>query len=543
MGPPTISCSRGHARGRGYGVGGGFLRRSVWISREERDEERAFREAAERELEETKAEEQISEEVGRKRREEEMRRASANTQRPPLQNLSGRAQRKGQQAANGGGFANIYLGTLNRSRAQAKTQVVAFKVLLAAERELDDKDLENFRGALRELAIWHMLSDHPRILPLFGFSLELSRYPAMISQWMDNGSLHDYLNAAGQSLSVFDRYRILRQICSGLACLHSRSIVHSDLTCSNVLIDWNGDAFLSDFGLSTVVPPGTQGSPPTNDPKNVLLAAKLLMDSEAFNNFDTSTLQYQSSQEQGNPRFMAPELYYFDDGSDGDHSKTIFSDIYALGGIILQSLTGKMPYHDLKRINADILFRVERGELPFRREDSSVLTDDQWKLICACWSRQPTERPALPVIMQYLQHPENSFTFEVSVLPHRTDITLDALVARSAGGMKETWTSEETTCVIKVFHCLPEREKKTVLEAIRIIGIIQHQNIHPYIATIELQGPRGGSIGVMMPSILNRTLSMYLETSYIPASKKLIILVAYLIVSIRDADSPTPFIY
>ncbi|KAF7424758.1 hypothetical protein PC9H_010069 [Pleurotus ostreatus] len=336
-----------------------------------------------------------------------------NNGRSSLQDLTDHIQRQGQYPAAEGGFADIWSCLLNSSQSQTMGQVVAVKVLRMA-RLVDDNELKGLKGSQRELAIWYTLSDHPRVLPLLGFSLDFGRYPSMVCPWMENGTLHNYLNGAGKSWRLADRYHILRQICSGLAYVHSRSIVHGDLSCSNILIDDNGDARLSDFGLSAFVPLA-QASSPTSSPDDIF-SVKPALKFEVSLDAETTVSRSESSEIKGNPCFMAPELYHL--GNDSTHRKTFSSDIYAFGGVILQTLTGTMPHHDLRH-PAQIVHRLDRGEPPFQREDSMILTDDQWMLLCACWETQPFNRPSLLAIMQNLQNPEiRNYASKFPVLPH-----------------------------------------------------------------------------------------------------------------------------
>ncbi|KAG1747993.1 kinase-like domain-containing protein [Suillus paluster] len=75
----------------------------------------------------------------------------------------------------------------------------------------------------------------------------------MICPWAENGMLTGFLERQQDILSCQDRFSLLNDIVLGLQYLHSKSIVHGDLTGSNVLIYGNGRACLADFGLSTII--------------------------------------------------------------------------------------------------------------------------------------------------------------------------------------------------------------------------------------------------------------------------------------------------
>ncbi|KAF4601497.1 hypothetical protein EYR38_006151 [Pleurotus pulmonarius] len=95
----------------------------------------------------------------------------------------------------------------------------------------------------------------------------------------------------------------------------------------NILINGEGDACLSDFGLSTII-----------------------SDIQGVSSFTSSI--------GGNVRFAAPELYKVGD-DDARASPTTHSDIYSLGSIILQTLTGEVPYHYMKT-DGQVLIELSR---------------------------------------------------------------------------------------------------------------------------------------------------------------------------------------
>ncbi|KAF4571008.1 hypothetical protein EYR36_008335 [Pleurotus pulmonarius] len=381
----------------------------------------------------------------------------------PLQNLSGRTERRGRSPVAGGGFADIWSGILSGYQSRTNTQAVskgtihlgvAVKVLRTAQIYDNWKVLKD---SLRELSIWHMVSDHPHVLPLLGFSSEDGCNLSMVCPWMDNGTLHDYLDGAGKLWTEADRYRILRQVGSALAHVHSHSIVHGDLSCTNILIDDGGDAYLADFGLSTAV----AAQPPFD---KIHAGAELPQDSDA------SMLQCEHSQLVGNYRFMAPELFCL--GSDTYTGRTFSSDIYALGGIILQTLTGMKPHHTMKILMPHTMKKqLAQGVLPFQRtKDSPIISDDQWELLCGCWAKQPTDRPALLTIMQCLQHPDNRYTSDFPVLPHRTDLEVHGTSVKVCpGGIIRT--VQQADLIIRVLHALPYKYKDNTLQVLPPIAL------------------------------------------------------------------------
>ncbi|KAF9228992.1 kinase-like protein [Gyrodon lividus] len=113
--------------------------------------------------------------------------------------------------------------------------------------------------------------EHINVLPLFGTTMGLGRLPAMVFPWLENGPLTHYLERSDDSLTTGERLVLARIRCDfaiegepdiniqlvavamGLQYLHSRSVVHDDLSGMNVLMHGNGRACIANFGLSTLL--------------------------------------------------------------------------------------------------------------------------------------------------------------------------------------------------------------------------------------------------------------------------------------------------
>ncbi|KAG8899511.1 hypothetical protein FRB99_006680 [Tulasnella sp. 403] len=105
-------------------------------------------------------------------------------------------------------------------------------------------DLPKERAFWREAEMWSRL-DHKNINRFLGTFTD-QRGTHMVSPWMKNGSVR----ACIITNRLFDHLNVLIGIASALGYLHSRDIVHGDLKLDNVLLSDDGDALLTDFGLS-----------------------------------------------------------------------------------------------------------------------------------------------------------------------------------------------------------------------------------------------------------------------------------------------------
>ncbi|KAG0691860.1 kinase-like domain-containing protein [Suillus ampliporus] len=191
----------------------------------------------------------------------------------------------------------------------------------------------------------------------------------MVSPWAKNGSLTMYLESHGD-LPIPDRFKLLSDIASGLHYLHSSQVVHGDLGGSNILVMENGTACLSDFGLSDVL-------------------------SEFFgaSNF-SSTIA-------GNIRWGAPELFALPETEDGisTNRPSKEADIYSFGSIMLQVLSGKVPYYYIKQ-QMQIVVMVVDGKRPRRPEDPQI-AEEHWNMIECCWSARNV-RPSSEDILRFV---------------------------------------------------------------------------------------------------------------------------------------------
>ncbi|KAJ6516318.1 kinase-like domain-containing protein [Mycena sanguinolenta] len=256
-------------------------------------------------------------------------------------------EKMGRQVA-GGGFGDIWKGSVGG-------QVVAIKSM----RQFKDDDVKASMKKLgREALIWRQLS-HPNLLPFFGLYILDDRL-CLISPWMENGDLKDFLNGAP---SDTDPISLMMDVAQGLEYLHSQDIVHGDLKTVNILVTPSHRACITDFGLSSIV----------DD-----LSLKMTFSSR---NGRAGTVRYQ-----------APELL------KNESSNHYGSDVYAFGCVSYEILTRKVPFFELAH-DVAIIFKVVEGVRPSRLE---VISQDIWLLLDGCWHQQVDKRPTTSAILQQL---------------------------------------------------------------------------------------------------------------------------------------------
>ncbi|OSX62033.1 hypothetical protein POSPLADRAFT_1074399 [Postia placenta MAD-698-R-SB12] len=173
-------------------------------------------------------------------------------------------------------------------------------------------------------------------------------------------------------LSTSDDAQKVRQvldIASGLDYLHSVPMVHGDLKSANILVSDDGHALLADFGLAAVM--------------------RDLTTSQAI-----TTTQY--NQGRGTTRWMAPELLN-PEAFGGVTRHTTKRDIYALGMVMLEIFTGRIPFHEITW-DATVILKVMHGGRPPR---SVGIPDHIWHLMSLCW-RERGRRPTAKMVLDSL---------------------------------------------------------------------------------------------------------------------------------------------
>ena len=192
-----------------------------------------------------------------------------------------------------GGMATVYLA--NDPRFQRE---VAVKVL--PSQFLHDP---RFRSRFDREAQTIASLEHPAIVPVYDFGEE-NEQPYIVMRYMSGGSLQERIEAGPMALP--DVIAIIKRVAAALDSAHQRGIIHRDLKPGNILFDQYKNAHLADFGIVK------------------LAESNLTMTSNAII---------------GTPAYMSPEQAQGSKAMDGR------TDVYALGILIFEMLTGQLPFY------------------------------------------------------------------------------------------------------------------------------------------------------------------------------------------------------
>jgi serine/threonine protein kinase len=252
------------------------------------------------------------------------------------------------------GMATIYRGTDTRTG-----RAVAIKIP-HVEMEGDPIFFDRFK---REEEIGQKL-DHPGIVKVLNDEERSRRY--MVLEWEDGRLLRQVLN----EVKIFPPERAIKitvGICDALDYIHSQGVVHRDLKPENIMVDAEDRTKLIDFGIAA------------NAGSRRLTFAKL---TEAM----------------GTPDYISPEQVK---GKRGDAR----SDIYALGIMFYEMLTGKMPFTGP---NPFVIMNERLINHPIPpREANPAVTPELQEIIYRALERDPKKRyQSAHEFAIDLQHPE-----------------------------------------------------------------------------------------------------------------------------------------
>ncbi|KAG6471483.1 wall-associated receptor kinase 2-like [Zingiber officinale] len=262
-----------------------------------------------------------------------------------------------------GGAGTVYRGVLPNQN------VIAIK---KAKISNDEAEVQQF---INEVEVLSSIN-HRNVVKLLGCCLE-SQVPMLVYEFVPNGTLAHHVHDEGHigSLSLEARLRISSEVAGALSYLHSAAstpVIHRDVKTTNILLDHNLTAKVSDFGASRLVP----------------------LDQNGLVSLVRGTFGY-----------LDPE--YFQTGEFTDKS-----DVYSFGVVLVELLTGKKPVAKTQAVkNLATLFMdcVNSGRLVEILEERVVdegtpeLLEAAAELAMRCLSLKSNDRPLMREVAMELE--------------------------------------------------------------------------------------------------------------------------------------------
>jgi len=228
-----------------------------------------------------------------------------------------------------GGMGAVYLAA--RADDQFKKRV-ALKILRA---DVNAQEvLSRFRHERQILASF----DHPNIAGLLDGGSTPAGEPYFVMDYVEGTAIDQYCDS--HSLSVAERITLFRQVCSAVQYVHQNLIVHRDLKPGNILVTADGVPKLLDFGIAKILKPE--------------MMATMVNATRAEDRVMT-------------PAYASPEQVR-------GEPITTASDIYSLGVVLYELLTGRRPYR-MKSNTAHELARVICDDEPDKPSTAITKTD------------------------------------------------------------------------------------------------------------------------------------------------------------------------
>lgn len=247
-----------------------------------------------------------------------------------------------------GSVASVFL-----AREPALKRFVAVKVL-----DSNHADDERTRKRFEREAQAAAALTHPNIVAVHRVGRLANSIPYIIMQYVKGRTMEERLRAEGV-LEIDEARDVLAQVASAVASAHEKGIVHRDIRAGNVLYEQDsGRVFLSDFGIAAVLASAESGS-----------SARLTRTGELV----------------GDPRYMSPEQLSGEDVSE-------LSDVYALGLLGYELITGSLPYAGTSRRD---LIRAHISAEPRKLSELRLGVDAGLEdLLERCLAKDPLHRPS-----------------------------------------------------------------------------------------------------------------------------------------------------
>ncbi len=248
------------------------------------------------------------------------------------------------------------MGVVYQARHVKLNRIVAVKMILSGQLA-DPADLKRFRAEAEAAASL----DHPNIVPIYEVG-EHEHIPYFSMKFIRGGSLSQRIGEFRDDLKV--AARMLMKIARAVHYAHQRGLLHRDLKPGNILLDEAGRPHVTDFGLA----------------KRVIEDIRLTQTGDIL----------------GTPAYMPPE-------QASAQPLTTAADVYSLGAILYEMLTGAPPFQAETKLA--LLLKVKGEDPPSPRRLNPHIDRDLETICLKCLEKEPSKRYAsADALAEDLQH-------------------------------------------------------------------------------------------------------------------------------------------
>lgn len=265
-----------------------------------------------------------------------------------------------------GGFGTVFLGEYYRDKSPVAVKLFG--------------PFENISSAdvVRNEAQVHTHLRHPRIVPFLWHDIqevnvdhedlqggtkrqEYGFYPFIVMKYANSGSLYEYIRDKGRQVDPKVAVDFLMQAAEGLQYAHERNVLHRDIKPGNLLLDGTSgdclDILVSDFGLAV----------------------------HAYTTRADKPLSHEAPV--GTTAYMAPEQFEVD-------GAIVPSDIYGLGVVAFELLTGKKPFNekDEKDYKDAHRFKIPPRFEEARASDMNIVLENLEEVVMTALAKKPEDR-------------------------------------------------------------------------------------------------------------------------------------------------------